>query len=196
MSRGAGTAWYESPAARILVAIMLVLGAWCVMLLLVAVAEWLSGALHLFAAASVKAAQVGALAVIALPGQLPAIGQPWPGVAGVYAGITTGRDGVPYALVVLDAKPASSLTWRKAINWAKGLDAELPNRVESALLFANVPENFEKRWHWTSEQFSAGSAWVQYVTYGSQDYSVKSLECLARAVRRFTIQSFSPLEAA
>ena len=65
---------------------------------------------------------------------LPTIGSQLAG--GTYAGITTGKDGVPYALILLDDKPAERLTWRKAINWAKKLDAELPTRPEGALLFA------------------------------------------------------------
>lgn len=124
-----------------------------------------------------------------------AIGQPWPGragiYAGIYAGITTGPDGAPYALLLLDDKPAKGLIWDDAMAWASGLGADLPNRVESALLFANLKSNFESRWHWTNEQYSRDYAWTQLFDGGSQSTTDKSFEGRARAVRRLILQPFS-----
>lgn len=108
---------------------------------------------------------------------------------GTYAGITTGKDGAPYALILLDDKPAERLTWRKAINWAKKLDAELPTRPEGSLLFANLKDSFEPAAHWTSESFDSSWAWCQYFSDGYQDYYRKTSEFRARAVRRLPIQS-------
>jgi hypothetical protein len=119
---------------------------------------------------------------------LPTIGSQLAG--GTYAGITTGKDGVPYALILLDDKPAERLTWRKAVNWAKKLDAELPTRPEGALLFANLKDSFEPAAHWTSERLDSSWAWFQYFTHGHQhDVILQDDELRARAVRRLPIQS-------
>jgi len=118
---------------------------------------------------------------------LPTIGSQLAG--GTYAGITTGKDGVPYALILLDDKPAERLTWRKAINWAKKLDAELPTRPEGALLFANLKDSFEPAAHWTSESFDSAWAWFQDFIHGYQNSNYQYYELRARAVRRLPIQS-------
>ena len=75
-------------------------------------------------------------------------------------------------------------------------DWYLPSRRELALCYANAPDQFEPRWHWSSTQGSANHAWGQYFDYGSQLNGRKSYEGRARAVRRFPIQSFSPLALA
>jgi hypothetical protein len=118
---------------------------------------------------------------------LPAIGAPLDG--GTYAGITCDKQGKPYALVLLADRPAGSLTWQAAMDWAKSINADLPNRVEGALLFANLRDSFEKDWHWTNEQ-SAGYesyAWCQYFDDGGQVNNHKSYEGRVRAVRRLPI---------
>ncbi len=126
---------------------------------------------------------------------LPAIGQPWPGQGGTYAGIARGRDGQPdHHLIVASAK-SPELTWKQATAWAAKVDADghadftLPDRHEAALLFGNVDESFEKRWHWTATQYSDASAWVQHFGNGTQDYDGEGGEFLARAVRRLPVSS-------
>jgi hypothetical protein len=117
---------------------------------------------------------------------LPAFGDAWQG--GSYAGITTSKTGEVYALVLLDDKPTGELNWKDALAWAKALNAEVPTRVESAMLFANLPDAFEKDWHWTSEQHSdADYAWVQGFDYGYQSPNRKSYEGRVRAVRRLPL---------
>ena len=116
---------------------------------------------------------------------LPAIGSELAG--GTYAGITTGKDGVTYALILLSDKPTERLTWRKAINWAKKIEAELPTRVDSALLFANLKDSFEPEAHWTSESLDSSWAWFQYFDDGIQVFNRKDREFRARAVRRLPI---------
>lgn len=77
-----------------------------------------------------------------------------------------------------------------AAEWAAELeigghsDFYLPSRRELALCYANVPELFEKAWHWSSTQFSPYSAWIQTFDGGGQNSGHKSLEYRARAVRR------------
>jgi hypothetical protein len=117
------------------------------------------------------------------------LGQPIEGVPGKYAGITTGTDGVPYALILLDAEPTKELNWRDALAWAAEQSGDLPSRVESAMLFANLKSEFKPEWHWTNTQYSDYGAWFQNFDYGSQDYYGKSAELRARAVRRFPLDS-------
>nr|WP_294864388.1 DUF1566 domain-containing protein [uncultured Pseudogulbenkiania sp.] len=77
-----------------------------------------------------------------------------------------------------------------AAEWAAGLEIDgyadwyLPARREAALCYANVPELFEKAWHWTSTQYSPYYAWIQYFNAGNQYDTHKATELRARAVRR------------
>ena len=122
---------------------------------------------------------------------LPAIGQPWPGIAGIHAGIARGFDGEPDGhLVLLDAVPEEDLSWADAVKWAEGLGdgARLPTRFESALLYANLRDKLDtERWHWTGTQYSSRDAWDQNFSNGYQDSGHKGVEARARAVRRFSI---------
>lgn len=68
-------------------------------------------------------------------------------------------------------------------------DFYLPARRELALLYANVPELFEKGWHWSSTQSSAGLAWGQYFAHGYQYGGYKVTECRVRPVRRLVTSS-------
>jgi hypothetical protein len=124
---------------------------------------------------------------------LPTLGSPLHG--GLYAGITTNKDGSAYALILLPDEPSEALPWSKALDWAYSLgdDADLPTRPEAALLFANLPGQFRQTWHWTNEQPASYSdyAWYQDFIYGTQNFSLKSAELRARAVRRLPIQSLT-----
>ena len=122
---------------------------------------------------------------------LPTLGTPVAG--GLYAGVTTGPDGAAYALILLADKPSKRLDWPAAMAWAESLQASLPTRPEGALLYANLGDQFDRTWHWLSEQYSAGYAWDQIFNYGNQSGSYESFEARARAVRRFPLQSFIPL---
>lgn len=111
---------------------------------------------------------------------LPAIGSALEG--GTFAGLTTRKDGTHCAVVLLSDK-GTDLTWKKAVNWAEKLDSELPTRPVAALLFANVKDQLEPRWHWTSEPDGASYAWLCYFLYGFQDTGHKSYGGCAVAVR-------------
>ena len=111
---------------------------------------------------------------------LPAVGAAFEG--GIFAGITTRKDGTHCAVVLLP-EPAEKLTWKKAMNWAKKQEAELPTRPVAALLFANVKDKLKPTWHWTSEEDNASYAWYCYFTYGYQGRYHESYEGSAVAVR-------------
>ncbi len=121
----------------------------------------------------------------------PAIGARWPGVEGVYAGVSRGEDGQPDAhLVLLDIEPEGELQWEAGVKWAKDLGdgAHLPTRFESALLYANLRDRMDvDSWHWTGTQYSSDFAWNQHFYYGYQSYYDKSFEARCRAVRRFVL---------
>ncbi|WP_377153309.1 DUF1566 domain-containing protein [Roseateles sp. UC29_93] len=123
---------------------------------------------------------------------LPALGAEWPAdpesvSIGRYFGVTTSPDGGLFALVLLNAQPGQELTWAEAMAWAEGVGGELPNRVESALLYANAKDRFERDWYWTREQYSALYAWYQSFDDGYQYNGGKGYEYRARAVRRFKL---------
>lgn len=66
-------------------------------------------------------------------------------------------------------------------------DFYLPSRVESRLLWCNLPEHFEQEWYLTSTQYSADNAWYQDFSYGTQDGYDKKFDARARAVRRLIL---------
>ena len=88
---------------------------------------------------------------------------------------------------------AASSNKHPAATWAAELEIEghtdwyLPGRRELALCYATVPELFEKKWHWSSTQYSPHDAWVQGFVGGYQYDAHKDYTCRARAVRRFLI---------
>lgn len=112
--------------------------------------------------------------------QLPTIGGDLDG--GIFFGITTRKDGVHCAAILLPDQ-SEKLTWKKAMNWAKKLDAELPSRPVAALLFANLKDKLTPAWHWTSDEDDASSAWICYFDDGLQGIHPKSYEGSGVAVR-------------
>jgi len=133
---------------------------------------------------------------ISLPVRAPAIGSIWPGQGGYYAGLARGQDGAPdYHLIVAPAAQ-DAIKWKAAQSWASTQDVDghrdydLPDRHEQALLFANVPELFEKDWYWSGAQHASDPdfAWSQHFSLGHQFTNLKYDALRARAVRRLNIQ--------
>ena len=123
---------------------------------------------------------------------LPALRAPFAG--GIFAGITTTKDGTHCAVALLPDQ-GSNLDWPAATQWATALNATLPTRPVAAMLFANLKDQLRPRWHWTSEQDEedASFAWLCVFSYGGQDYFRKYFEGSAVAVRRLTLESFNSL---
>jgi hypothetical protein len=101
---------------------------------------------------------------------------------GTFAGLTTNKDGIHCAAVLLPGT-ATEMTWKKAMNWAKKQDGELPTRPVASLLFANAKASLPSGWHWTSEEYDASFAWSCYFDDGLVGYFHKSFEGSAVAVR-------------
>ena len=113
-------------------------------------------------------------------GTLPTLGAPFEG--GIFAGVITGKDGTHNAVIRLPEN-GTSLTWKKALTWAKKQGGELPTRPVAALLFANVKPSLPNGWHWTSEEEEASFAWFCGFYSGGQGHYHKSFGGSAVAVR-------------
>lgn len=127
--------------------------------------------------------------------QPPHIGQYWPGQGGVYAGMVRGRDGeADYPLILCEEAPDQEFSWQGALDHAKTITADghsdftVPNRWESALLYANLQDLIDTdHWYWTSTQSSEHTAFTQGFYYGYQDDDDKACERRCRFVRRSVI---------
>ena len=86
-----------------------------------------------------------------------------------------------------DADPAP---WEAQMAWAKSIGGDLPSRTEQAIAFASMPEEFERDWYWSNQQYSSvlGYAWYQCFSTGSQISLRKGNGLRACAVRRLVIQ--------
>ena len=107
----------------------------------------------------------------------------------LYAGAIINPDGTGHHIILLTGDKDDG-NWDDAMQWAKSLGGDLPNRVESALLFNQSKDQLKPEWYWTNEQHASSSsgAWSQNFTNGYQDYYYKDTELRARAVRRLVIQ--------
>lgn len=79
--------------------------------------------------------------------------------------------------------------WNASMDWASSIGGYLLNRVELALAFATMKDQFKPEWYWSCEQHASysGGAWGQYFHNGTQNVYDKSFEGRARAVRRSII---------
>jgi hypothetical protein len=105
-----------------------------------------------------------------------------------YAGLLLDADGqINHHLVLLPGE-AEKINFADACTWAAKAGGELPSRREQALLFANLPGEFQPRWYWSGESYEndGSGAWIQPFDNGLQDHDHKAYEGRARAVRRVT----------
>ncbi len=63
-------------------------------------------------------------------------------------------------------------------------DFHVPSRIDLRLLWANVPELFDKEWYLSSTQYSSDDAWSQDFGGGTQYDNGKEFEAGCRFVRR------------
>ena len=105
-----------------------------------------------------------------------------------YAGIAFENGQPSHHLFLLDAKPRRALNWVAAKEWAASIGASLPTRFESALLYANLRDQFDTlKWHWTATQYGGSGAFIQYFDGGTQTCNDQSDTFLVRAVRRLPL---------
>jgi len=106
----------------------------------------------------------------------------------VYLGAIINPDGTGEHSILLPGDKDDG-NWQDAMDWAKQLGGDLPNRVEQVLMFDKSRGQFKKDWYWsnTTHEREAGWAWSQYFNIGHQNFTDKSSELRARAVRRVPI---------
>ena len=107
----------------------------------------------------------------------------------IYAGAIINPDGTGNHVILL-AGDHEKTTWQDAMDWAKEQGGDLPNRVESALLFNQSKDQFKENWYWTNatHAYYTKWAWYQYFSNGTQDDTLKNNNLRARAVRRVEIK--------
>lgn len=104
-----------------------------------------------------------------------------------YLGTVIAADRAKHIILLPGQK--TGINWKDAMAWAKEAGGDLPNRVESALLFATMKDEFEEEAYWTCEPGSDTAwAWSQdfftgYQCHGHKDYALR-----ARAVRRLVLE--------
>jgi len=80
--------------------------------------------------------------------------------------------------------------WQDALDWAKSIGGDLPNRIEQSMLWANHRDQFQEDWYWSNEtEQNPAYAWYQNFRNGDQFSTFKDDNlCRARAVRRLIIE--------
>ena len=111
----------------------------------------------------------------------------------IYIGAIGDKAGEIYHLIKL-AGEAECETQEYQLEWAKSIGGDLPNRLESAMLFAHAKDEFKPEPYWTNDTFFDSDdpedttwAWYQYFDVGDQDYIHKDSSFRAVAVRRIYV---------
>lgn len=105
----------------------------------------------------------------------------------IYAGAIINPAGTGNHIILLDGDNDDA-SWQAQMDWAKSIGGDLPDRVEQAMLFKHLKDQFKEDWYWSNTPHSdTRFAWGQYFGDGNQyndgtDYSFR-----ARAVRRVAI---------
>jgi len=76
--------------------------------------------------------------------------------------------------------------WNAGMAWAKSIGGDLPDRIEQAMLYAFMPDEFQKVSYWSNTQRVGGAAyaWCQGFGHGGHDRSYEDSKLRVRAVRR------------
>ena len=102
-----------------------------------------------------------------------------------YLGAIIKADGTGHHIILL-AGDIDDAEWQAAMDWAKSIGGDLPDRVEQTLMFRDHKDMFKMDWYWSNTQHAsyASCAWDQSFRHGDQFSNRKSAELRARAVRR------------
>ena len=104
-----------------------------------------------------------------------------------YAGMVLDHEGkLMHHLVLMATRQTDGMNWQEAMDWAKEVGGDLPNRQEQALLYANCKPHLKPEWHWSSEMHVDDTfcAWGCDFDYGRRISLRKSYDGCAVAVRR------------
>ncbi|MFZ2306191.1 MAG: DUF1566 domain-containing protein [Rhodoferax sp.] len=119
----------------------------------------------------------------------PAVLLPWGEYGKEVAGACSLTDGLANTQAMLKAKCPPALHVA-GIEIEGHKDYYLPARAELWAARANVPELFDKAWHWSSTQHSRLNAFVQVFEYGGSFWNRKDYEHRVRAFRRIPLYHF------
>jgi len=105
-----------------------------------------------------------------------------------YAGAIVNPDGTGHHIILLPGDHDDD-TWDESMKWANSVGGDLPDRVEQAMFYKHLSDQFPKDWYWSNSQHAADSdyAWCQGFTHGIQSSNHKDDTLRARAVRRVAI---------
>lgn len=106
-----------------------------------------------------------------------------------WVGIIMSANGNKKEHVILMPGEKEDINWNDANKWAESIGGELPDRVESALLFNCLKDEFQEEAYWTRETNISNSewAWCQYFKDGYQNSHHEYSKLRARAVRRISV---------
>jgi len=106
----------------------------------------------------------------------------------LYAGLVLDEGAWHHLILLPDSMPKTA-GWKKAMEWAKEQNGDLPTRREQAVLYGNLPGEFKQDWYWSSTPYAGAEsyAWFQLFYHGYQTSGHKNYELRARAVRRVAI---------
>lgn len=122
---------------------------------------------------------------------IPAILLPWGNYGKQIAGADSPTDGAANTATMLAAGLPAAQHIHKLRTTEGHADLYLGARGEMSALFYNVPELFEKEWHWTSTQLSARGAFAQGFALGDSYWYGKDDKLRVRALRRIPLQHFN-----
>lgn len=107
----------------------------------------------------------------------------------IYAGLILGKEGQNDYHLVLLPDDAGDVSWTLACSWAGRHGGALPNCRELSLLFANLREQFQRQWYWSSEQHPTRIqlVWGENFASGIQTAYGRQYRGHARAVRRVSV---------
>jgi hypothetical protein len=108
----------------------------------------------------------------------------------LYVGAIISACGTKRHHVILLPGDSDSANWKAQMDWANSIGGDLPDRVEQALLFAVMKDQFQAAAYWSREEHASDSdyAWFQHFGSGSQGCSHEDSKLRARAVRRLVIE--------
>lgn len=121
--------------------------------------------------------------------EMKAISLPWGTYGKEIPACNSLTDGAANTSAMLAAKCPPAVQIAK-LNIEGHTDYYLPASAELWALRANVPELFDKVWHWGSTQSSSDYAFVQDFEYGYSHWLFKDYERRVRAARRIPLYHF------
>ncbi|MGB4810991.1 MAG: hypothetical protein WBP13_00705 [Methylophilaceae bacterium] len=106
-----------------------------------------------------------------------------------WLGVVVSANGLKKEHIILLPEDKDEINWQDAMQWAESIGGHLPDRVEQALLFKCLKDEFEEEAYWSCEELTSRTewAWCQGFDNGYQDYDIKDFKLRARAVRRVSV---------